>query len=52
MSYLIATLIALALGFQPCATEDSANCTWDATTHGNGQGTSFIDIAGVTYSAK
>lgn len=33
----------------PCATEDSTNCYWDATTHGNGQGRSFIDVDGTAY---
>ena len=33
----------------PCPTEDSANCYWDATVSGNGQGTSFVDIDGVAY---
>lgn len=28
----------------PCAEEDSANCSWDATTHGNGLGKSFVNI--------
>lgn len=33
-----------------CTTEDSANCYWDATAHGNGQGTSFADINGVQHT--
>lgn len=33
----------------PCPTEDSTNCIWDATTSGNGGGTSFVDINGTTY---
>lgn len=32
-----------------CATEDSTNCYWDATTQGNGQGRSFVDINGTAY---
>lgn len=32
-----------------CATEDSDNCYWDASSHGNGEGTSFVNIDGVTY---
>lgn len=32
-----------------CATEDSTNCYWDATLHGNGEGRSFIDIDGTLY---
>ena len=33
----------------PCPTEDSTNCYWDASTHGNGQGISFIDLKGDLY---
>lgn len=32
-----------------CATEDSSNCYWDASTRGNREGRSFIDIGGVIY---
>ncbi len=35
----------------PCATEDSDNCYWNAATMGNGTGTSFINLDGVTYYA-
>lgn len=37
----------------PCATEDSVSCFWDATTMGNGQGSSFVvDSEGtVTYTS-
>lgn len=35
-----------------CATEDSDNCYWDAATHGNGTGTSFISLDGVLYFAE
>jgi len=38
--------LILALGFLPCATEDSKDCYWIASIHGNGQGTSFINING------
>jgi hypothetical protein len=34
-----------------CATEDSTNCYWDATEHGNGSGQSFIDVNGTPYYA-
>ncbi len=30
----------------PCPTEDSQNCHWDATSQGNGQGRSFVDVLG------
>lgn len=32
-----------------CPTEDSTNCYWDATQHGNGYGNSFVDIDGTAY---
>lgn len=32
-----------------CQTEDSINCRWDSQLQGNGTGTSFIDVNGVTY---
>lgn len=35
-------LVTLALLLPPCATEDANNCHWDATTNGNGQGSSFV----------
>lgn len=35
----------------PCATEDSDNCYWDASTRGNDEGVSFITFNGVTYYA-
>ncbi len=34
------------LMFWPCPTEDSVNCYWNAKTHGNGRGRSFLDIDG------
>lgn len=30
-----------------CATEDSDNCYWDATTQGNGTGLSFTVVDGI-----
>lgn len=30
----------------PCASEDSANCYWDAATMGNGVGDSFVTVEG------
>jgi hypothetical protein len=32
-----------------CPTEDSANCYWDASIRGNGQGRSFVDIDGEVH---
>lgn len=34
-----------------CVTEDSDNCVWDASTHGNGRGVSFVSIDGRHYYA-
>lgn len=33
----------------PCQFEDSSDCFWNAATMGNGEGSSFIDIAGIPY---
>ena len=30
----------------PCPEEDSPDCYWDASTRGNGVGTSFVNIGG------
>lgn len=35
----------------PCEYEDSANCIWDASEQGNGEGISFVDIDGTAYYA-
>ncbi|QIK64541.1 hypothetical protein G7068_15960 [Leucobacter viscericola] len=40
------------LSLPPCATEDAANCYWNASVAGNGLGRSFIDVGGVTYYAE
>lgn len=32
----------------PCPTEDSDNCIWHASEHGNGEGHSFYTIMGET----
>lgn len=34
---------------EPCPTEDSTDCVWDANTQGNGEGRSFFDIDGTTH---
>jgi len=37
-------------GLEPCVTEDSDNCYWDAELRGNGKGWSFYVIDGqITY---
>jgi hypothetical protein len=46
---MLALIIALLLGFPPCAAEDSTNCVWDAQEQGNGRGTSFVDIDGTAH---
>lgn len=38
--------LLLTLTLPPCASEDSTNCHWDAQARGNGQGVSFVDVAG------
>jgi hypothetical protein len=32
-----------------CVEEDSRNCIWNATTEGNGEGVTFVDIEGTAY---
>ena len=50
---LLAALVLSAVTIaRPCPTEDSPNCTWYADVQGNGQGTSFIDIAGMVIYLK
>lgn len=41
--------LLVSLGMTPCVTEDSENCYWDATTMGNGVGTSFVNVNGNWY---
>lgn len=41
--------IAQASELAPCEFEDSANCYWDASERGNGQGDSFVDVDGTAY---
>jgi hypothetical protein len=31
----------------PCPTEDSDNCYWDGSVHGNGEGRSFTVVNGI-----
>lgn len=47
---MLALIIAVLLGFPPCAAEDSTNCVWDAAQQGNGRGSSFVDIDGTAYT--
>jgi hypothetical protein len=54
LSALLALITAVLTGTIPagtpkCATEDSANCVWDASVRGNGLGRPFVDIGGHTY---
>lgn len=37
--------------FPACELEDSPNCYWDATSAGNGEGVSFIDVDGFVFYA-
>ena len=36
----------------PCRFEDSNNCYWNARKRGNGRGTSFVTLRGVTYPIR
>ena len=46
MLVIILTLLALlGMPLQPCATEDSDQCYWDASERGNGDGSDFIALA-------
>jgi hypothetical protein len=41
----LVALVTIMLSFsRSCPTEDSDLCYWDASTQGNGQGTSFVSI--------
>jgi hypothetical protein len=42
MIEFIASLLFTLL--PPCQTEDSSWCSWDATSQGNGTGTSFVSL--------
>lgn len=46
---LIYGIAFLVLAIPECPTEDSSNCLWIATQHGNGQGATFLDINGTAY---
>ena len=48
MNIIIELVLALVLSvFPACVEEDSALCYWDASTQGNGVGTSFISLGEV-----
>lgn len=42
-------LIILMAILPACPAEDSNFCSWDASTHGNGLGSSFVTVFDVTY---
>ena len=43
-------LLAILIYFMPaCASEDANNCYWDASTQGNGEGSSFLVINDNVY---
>lgn len=35
-----------SIALTPCEFEDSRNCYWNASERGNGQGSSFVNVAG------
>jgi hypothetical protein len=43
---------AAIAGMPACPTEDSTNCVWDASSRGDGNGRSFVDIDGVAYYSE
>lgn len=47
-SEVVSSSLAAALS-TPCPTEDSDDCYWDASTQGNGLGSSFVNVAGSIY---
>lgn len=53
MAGLLELVLMIAVAILPaCASEDATNCTWDAAAHGNGAGTSFVDIGGRAYPVE
>jgi hypothetical protein len=46
MDFIFALIFAI---LPPCEYEDSANCSWNAQTSGNGEGRSFFDLGGTAY---
>lgn len=47
---MLAVVLAILFAvFPACPTEDATDCAWDASTHGNGTGSSFVDINGTAY---
>lgn len=43
------SVLGSSTNLEPCATEDSDNCYWDAELQGNGEGRSFVTIDGHVY---
>lgn len=41
---VIGGILMTPANWPECPTEDSTNCHWDATQHGNGKGTSFTTV--------
>lgn len=50
MTLLLNLLLAALASLLPaCDPEGATTCYWDATAHGNGAGTSFVDLSGATF---
>lgn len=50
---LFTAILSALLTFAPqCASEDSTYCYWDASTQGNGQGSSLINFGEGHYIAR
>lgn len=53
MAALLELVLMIAVAILPaCASEDATNCMWNAAAHGNGAGTSFVDIGGRAYPVE
>lgn len=47
---MLTIILAILTAILPaCESEDSTNCYFDASTHGNRVGNSFVDINGKAY---
>lgn len=44
---LLWAAFAFQAALEPCPTEDSGDCYWNAAEQGNGEGQSFFDRAGI-----
>ncbi|WP_053352719.1 hypothetical protein [Leucobacter musarum] len=53
MSALLELILMVAVAVLPaCATEDASICVWDTAAHGNGAGSSFVDLGGRAFPVE